>query len=129
MKKILVAVVFMLAVVTSLAFAVEPKESFTIEKLKNKKAGVVFPHKKHSAEFGIKCAECHHTMKADTETPQSCFECHKDKETDIPGVGKAPAAGTTKKDVIFHAKCIECHKAKDKGPKKCKECHPGGDDD
>ncbi|MFC1856346.1 cytochrome c3 family protein, partial [Thermodesulfobacteriota bacterium] len=61
------------------------------------------------------------------EKPKSCFECHKEAESEVNGE-KVPALGTTKKDVIFHANCLDCHKAKkkdgnDKAPTKCKGCH------
>ena len=122
----LVAVAFLATTIFSTAFAAEPAESFTIDKAAQKKTPVVFPHKKHSDDYGVKCKECHHMMKSDTDTPKACFECHKlDDKNDMGDLGVAPPVrAKKKKDIIFHTRCVQCHKDKDKGPKKCKECHP-----
>ncbi len=126
MKKILLALVAVAFLATSV-FAAEPKESFTIDSGTGKKPGVIFPHKKHSADFGIKCSECHHKQKAESDTPRSCFVCHQDPQVEVDGE-TAPVPGTKKKDVIFHKVCLTCHKKVNKeegkkAPKGCKGCH------
>jgi len=137
MKKIvlsLVAIVLLATAFVSGAFAaaVEPKESFTIDYLKNTKNPVVFPHKKHSAENKIECIVCHHKDKSNDDVHKACKECHiKGKENDIPGVGKAinPLMNEKGTKNIFHERCVKCHKEKGgKAPTKCKECHGGGDE-
>ena len=86
----------------------------TIDKAKNKKPPVVFPHEAHAKD--IDCMVCHHKAKA-KEDIQSCFECH----------GKDPAANdptvTSAKENPFHIRCRGCHKEQGKGPTNCGDCH------
>jgi hypothetical protein len=84
---------------------------------------VTFPHQKHAAA-GLKCVECHHTLK-EGETPQACTTCHDLKEAK----DKAPKFY----DVVHGAAaagCNGCHSklaaaGKKAGPvkKDCKSCH------
>jgi len=129
MKKLILALVAVAFIATTVfsAFAADPKEAFTIDYLQNKKPPVDFPHKKHSSDFGVTCKECHHTMKTDDETPKACGTCHvKGATTAVEGSGDAvdPCHNEKCTKNIFHDKCTSCHKEKDKGPKKCKGCHP-----
>jgi hypothetical protein len=100
-----VAAVFLVGNLT-IAVAGEP-DKVKIEKIKDKKSGVDFDHKAHTAV--AKCATCHH--KGDNK---SCFECHKKDKTDDCKVDYKKA---------LHKNCIDCHKKEKKGPTKCKECH------
>jgi hypothetical protein len=103
---------------------------------------VEFSHKKHVAEYGATCGDCHHDDKGKPlaleggESVQRCVECHKE-------TGKKPKGEKlSKKEKIMkyhkealHANCSGCHKDwnKEKGYKKsdpkaapttCKNCHP-----
>ncbi len=129
MRKFIISLLVAAFLVTTMSYvasAVEPKEAFTIDFMQNKKPGVVFPHKKHSAENGVECKTCHHTMASKDDTPQACKECHKKgADTDI-GDGKvAPNPCFNEKCTknIFHERCRGCHKENGKGPTKCKQCH------
>jgi len=75
--------------------------------LENKYGKVEFAHQKHS---GLKCQECHHTLKEGEESPQPCSECHK-------------AGADVDAKTAYHTTCRDCHKKMAKGPQKCKECH------
>jgi hypothetical protein len=101
------------------------------------KSGVTFSHKKHSAEFGVKCVECHHVYKDGKNTwkegdkVQKCQECHN--EPTIKGEKKLPEAQQKLNlKLAFHNNCQDCHKelkkkdkAKyDKIPTTCIQCHP-----
>jgi len=103
---------------------------------------VQFSHKKHAAEYGASCGDCHHDDKGkpldlkEGDSVQRCIECHKE-------TGKKPEGEKlSKKEKIMkyhkealHANCGGCHKDwnKEKGFKKsdpkaapttCKDCHP-----
>lgn len=103
---------------------------------------VEFSHKKHAADYGASCGDCHHDDKGkpldlkEGDAVQRCVECHKE-------TGKKPKGEKLKKKEkimkyqkeALHANCIDCHKAdnKKKGLKKnspdaapttCKNCHP-----
>jgi hypothetical protein len=129
MKKLIISllvVAFLAATMLSTVIAGEQKDSFSIDYLGDSKPDVVLDHKKHIEEFKIKCKDCHHTLKTDEETPKACKECHKPTEdTDVDGK-KAVAAKYNEKGTknIFHDRCKACHKEKEKGPTKCKGCHP-----
>ncbi|MBU2550812.1 MAG: cytochrome c family protein [Proteobacteria bacterium] len=107
-----------------LLVAAEVPDTVTIQEKafeKFKKGPVTLDHKKHSAEYGVKCDECHHLYKDGKNTwkegdaVQKCSECHDPKKKN----GEAP-----KLQNAFHSNCKDCHKAKGKGPeKKCGECH------
>lgn len=94
---------------------------------KDKKGPVKLSHKKHSADYGSKCTECHHEYKdgkniwKEGNPVKKCSECHDPKKKQ----------GKTKKlQNAYHRNCKDCHKAfnkkegKNKAPrKKCKDCH------
>lgn len=127
MKKFIVAlsvVAFLAISMSYVAFAVAPKEAFTINYLKKDKTEVHFPHKKHS-DGGIECMTCHHMSASNDAEHQPCSACHKATEATKVGDKEAPAALHNEKGTknIFHDRCIACHKEKEKGPTKCKECH------
>ncbi len=114
---LVVAVAF--AGTMTFTFAGTPPETIVIDKAKNKKLGVTFPHKEHSER--ISCETCHHTAKTPEEA-ESCFACHG-KEPDIPD----PSAMSAKKNP-FHLTCKVCHSDLKKqgeatGPTKCNDCH------
>jgi hypothetical protein len=118
---ILIAMVVAVAFVSTLTYAVAgtPPETILIDKAKNKKPGVEFPHKVHAEKF--ECKDCHHTAKIPDEA-ESCFNCHG-KLPDIPDPGVMSA-----KENPFHILCKTCHsdlkkEGKVTGPTKCKECH------
>ena len=83
-------------------------------------------HKKHVADYKVKCAECHHVYKEkknvwkEGDPVQKCGECHDPKAKKGEGI---------KLQSAFHKNCKTCHKDLEKakkktGPvKKCKECH------
>lgn len=88
---------------------------------KHKKGPVKLSHKKHTTDYGVGCAECHHVYEGSKNTwkeedpVQKCSECHDAKKKQ----------GETKKLMTaFHKNCKNCHKSVGKGPfKKCDECH------
>ena len=96
----------------------------------HKKSLVTFSHKKHSEEYKIACADCHHVYEGDKnvwkqgDVVQKCGACHKE-------TGK-PEKGMSKKDKIakfhkeaLHANCVGCHKKQGKKElAKCTACHP-----
>jgi len=110
---------------------------------KHTKGIVMFSHKKHAADYGAGCGECHHDDKGkpltnlkDGDPVQSCIECHKE-------TGKKPKGEKLKKKEkimkyhkeALHANCIGCHKKFNKKnklkkndpkalPTTCKNCHP-----
>lgn len=106
----------------------------------------VFPHDKHTADFDVKCVECHHEVnaaplsirhkdyfddlwidcgichhKAGTPPlePQSCSNCHPSSVRDI-------ADETLSSKVAIHKKCWSCHDTGTgaKASAACKTCHP-----
>ena len=94
---------------------------------KDKKGPVKLTHKKHSEEYKVACADCHHDYKdgknvwKDTDPVKKCSECHNPLKKE----------GKVKKlQNAYHRNCKNCHKAyiKDhpdsKAPyKKCTKCH------
>jgi len=94
---------------------------------KDKKGPLKLSHKKHSVDYKIACADCHHEYKdgknvwKDCDPVKKCGECHNPLKKD----GKV-----LKLQNAFHRNCKNCHKevnAKDAGKKapfkKCTECH------
>lgn len=93
---------------------------------KDKKGPVKFTHQKHTADYKIACADCHHVYKDGKNTwkegdeVQKCIACHDPKKKD----GKV-----MKLQNAYHRNCKNCHKAlkkegKKTGPfKKCNDCH------
>jgi hypothetical protein len=132
------SVVFMFAVVNATQ---ETPDTITLESTKafpeHKKSLVTFSHKKHNVDYGIACADCHHTYTDGKNTwkegdpVQACEECH---------TGGKPAAseakGMSDEDKIkgylyyaIHENCKGCHTAlkkegKPTGPTSCSQCHP-----
>ncbi len=92
----------------------------------DKKGPVKLSHKKHVAEYGAKCTDCHHIYKdgknvlKEGDKIQKCAECHSPAKKE----GK-----TLKLNIAYHKNCKDCHKkaaeeGKDKAPfKKCNDCH------
>ena len=128
----LVMVVFtgLLFLTVGALIAADVPDEATIENegyKKDKKGPVKLSHKKHSEEYKVACADCHHDYKdgknvwKDTDPVKKCSECHNPLKKD----------GKIKKlQNAYHRNCKNCHKeviAKDatkKAPfKKCTECH------
>ena len=101
------------------------------------KAPVTFAHKKHSEEYKIACAECHHVYKdgknvwKQGDPVQKCDACHN--EPTITGEMKLPPdKQKLNLKIAFHKNCQGCHqdlKKKDpakyaKIPVTCAQCHP-----
>ncbi|MCG6918199.1 MAG: cytochrome c family protein [Deltaproteobacteria bacterium] len=101
------------------------------------KSGVEFSHKKHSAEYGAKCTDCHHVYEngknvwKEGDKVQKCMECHN--EPTIKGEKKLPEdKQKLNLKIAFHDNCQGCHKdmkKKDKAkygkiPTTCIQCHP-----
>jgi len=92
---------------------------------KDKKRPVLFSHKKHSTEYKVACADCHHVYKdgknvwKEGDHVDKCSKCHDlNKSTEENG------EKVMKLQNAFHRNCKNCHKEKKKGPfKKCNECH------
>jgi hypothetical protein len=108
---------------------------------------VEFSHKKHSADYGATCGDCHHDDKGqplelkEGDDVQACITCHK-----IPGEvpkevkkewkdKKLKKEETNKLARAYHAEAIHdncqgCHKEWNKAnkskaaPTACTKCHP-----
>ena len=103
----------------------------------HKKKLVTFTHKKHSGDYKIPCADCHHVYKdgknvwEEGAVVQKCGECHSEakapKGKDAPKLSKAEKIEKYHYSAI-HENCVGCHKAEKKKGKKaptaCKDCHP-----
>lgn len=79
-------------------------------------------HKRHSAEFGIACTDCHHKDTSIEEKPGNCATCHEDK---LAPTGRKAAAGEAPNfaDAV-HARCLSCHqKWFDQKARGCRHCH------
>ena len=105
----------------------------------HKKGIVQFTHKKHIADYGLACGECHHDADGNPlndlkmgDPVENCIACH-----DKPG--KAPKKKgeklTKAQELEYHANalhdnCIACHKDFNKknntkaAPASCGQCHP-----
>jgi predicted CXXCH cytochrome family protein len=83
-------------------------------------------HKKHSADYKIACAECHHVYEGgknvfkEGDPVQKCSGCHDAVKSE----------GKVKKLMLaYHKNCQGCHKEMNKagektGPtRKCNDCH------
>ena len=92
----------------------------------HKKGPVNLSHKKHTVDYKIACAECHHVYKdgknvfKEGDPVQACSECHDPVKSE----------GNVKKLMLaYHKNCQGCHKdleaaGKPTGPtKKCNDCH------
>ena len=92
----------------------------------DKKGAVKLTHKKHSAEYKVACADCHHDYKdgknvwKEGDPVKKCGDCHDPKKKQ----GEA-----MKLQNAYHKNCKNCHKdlgkeGKPTGPfKKCNDCH------
>ena len=92
----------------------------------DKKGAVKLSHKKHTADFKVACADCHHDYKdgknvwKEGDPVKKCGDCHDPKKKQ----GKADKLKNT-----YHKNCKNCHKdlgkaGKPTGPfKKCNDCH------
>jgi len=101
---------------------------------KHSKPLVSFTHKKHSADYGIACTDCHHDYKdkknvwKEGDAVLKCEECHSEAK-------KPTGVEMTKEEEMkkyhytaIHANCKGCHAAlkkegKDTGPTTCTKCH------
>lgn len=93
---------------------------------KDIKGEVTFHHKKHSADYKVACADCHHdyqngkNMWKEGDPVKKCSECHNPEKKQ----GKVD-----KLKNAFHKNCKDCHKeaakaGKKNAPfKKCNDCH------
>ena len=91
-------VLFSLFILSTSLFAAEPENPGPkIIKLKMGKKTVDFTHQKHQQL-----------------TNNQCWECHDKTTGKITNWGEATA----------HKLCIPCHDLNEKGPIKCKGCHP-----
>jgi len=93
----------------------------------DKKGPVKLSHKKHSTDYKVACAECHHDYKdgknvwKEGQPVKKCSECHD---------AEAKKGNTDKLQNAYHKNCKNCHKELvDKGKeapfKKCNDCHQG----
>ena len=96
---------------------------------KNKYEAAPLSHKKHTTEYKVQCADCHHVYKdgknvwEEGQPVQKCSECHN-----VYKLGKdlREASEEEKKLSLYkayHDNCKGCHKKEQKGPIKCAECH------
>jgi len=99
------------------------------------KAPVELSHKKHSEEYKIACAECHHKFDGGKnvwkqgDPVQKCEACHT--EPTIQGEMKLPPdQQKLNLKLAFHNNCVGCHKKlktdkpDSKVPVTCTGCHP-----
>ena len=89
----------------------------------DRRGHVNFTHKKHTEEYQVGCAECHHEYEngknvwKETDPVKKCVECHDpvEKKGDVD-----------KLQLAFHNNCQGCHKelkGKEAPSKKCADCH------
>ncbi|HEY6219248.1 MAG TPA: cytochrome c3 family protein, partial [Gemmatimonadaceae bacterium] len=93
-----------------------------------KRSEVPFTHQKHWNDYGVKCEECHHAVKAKggaVPASKTCTDagCHQATQCNGQTVAAKNKACPFFEDA-FHFNCIECHRAQS-GPTKCAECHSG----
>ena len=94
---------------------------------KDKKGPVILSHKKHTVEYKVACADCHHEYKdgknvwKEGDPVKKCSECHDP----LKKQGNA-----MKLQSAYHKNCKNCHKAlvtegksKTAPYKKCTGCH------
>ena len=133
MKKRFVMMIFValcglifLAVGALIAADIPEKIVISNEGYKSDKKGPVnFDHRKHSADFGAKCTDCHHVYKngknvwKEGDPVQKCSACHNPEKKQ---------GNADKLQNAFHKNCKDCHKEVDKAGKKapyrkCNDCH------
>jgi len=93
------------------------KDTFT-----NPKRGpVMFSHRAHHQDYGLKCNACHHEYEEgkniwkEGDSANACADCHDEP---YKNVGKMPSLHQA-----FHKNCVNCHKATDSAPTACADCH------
>lgn len=110
-------VLLALAAAVGLALAATAPDTVPLDKVKDKMAPVVFPHKLHAVDQKFECKICHHKDADPAKAVVSCYNCHK-----AAAVDKTPDAKTA-----FHTRCKGCHTQKQatnpKAPTKCMDCH------
>jgi|WetSurMetagenome_2_1015567.scaffolds.fasta_scaffold19420_3 hypothetical protein len=123
---IMAGLVFFIVGVLSAAGVTTPPTEITIDNqvYKNKTKGtVLFHHLKHTSDYKVACADCHHVYKDGKnvwkagDEVKKCSECHNPEKAD----GKMVTLQNA-----FHNNCKDCHKksGKDTAPStKCNGCH------
>lgn len=86
-----------------------PPASVTIDKIKDKKPAVVFPHAAHLSRVEGKCGSCH--VSADGSGALK------------PEFLAKPASMAEAMKHPFHQQCKGCHQSSGKGPTGCSDCH------
>ena len=102
--------------------------AFAGAKIKTKgldpKKAVEFDHEAHGKNYA--CKLCHHKSEAEKpEAPKTCAStgCH-DRTDKAMKTDKSEPERLSSKGA-YHKNCFkDCHKKENKGPVKCKECHP-----
>jgi len=108
--------------------AQEVAEVITIENngyTSDKKGPVKFSHLKHSKEYKVSCAQCHHLYKEgenqwkEGDHVDKCIVCHNSSEEKDKAI---------KLQNAFHKNCRDCHSEANKEGKtapsaKCSDCH------
>jgi hypothetical protein len=69
---------------------------------------VLFRHKEHVEQFGLKCVECHRR--------DNCADCHKGEST--PEAERPHPLKTSRTWKQTHGPCVDCHAQND-----CNHCH------
>ncbi|MCD6294659.1 MAG: cytochrome c3 family protein [Deltaproteobacteria bacterium] len=110
----LAAAFLLIGVVCYVAFAKKAPENPIRIMLKNTGGNVLFDHTEHLSEdgYGIECADCHHNLENEGDTPAACSECHDAEGEDAPKLVDA-----------LHSQCKGCHEEGGSGPVNCAECH------
>jgi hypothetical protein len=106
---------------------------------KHKKGLVAFTHKKHNADYGIPCRDCHHVYKngknvwQEGDEVQKCSACHSEAKAPRAKPGEPTLSKEEKIEKYYysaiHENCMGCHKTlkkegKPTGPAACSGCHP-----
>lgn len=91
----------------------------------HKKGPVNFSHKKHSAEYKVACAECHHLYKDGKNTWKEGDPVQKCSSSTCHDAEKKQG-NADKLNLAYHKNCQTCHKelkGKEAPWKKCADCH------
>lgn len=79
-------------------------------------------HDKHSMDFGLECASCHHEDTSIEPEPANCADCH---ESGAAPTGKPAEEGVPPNlaDAV-HTRCASCHQEWfDLKARGCEKCH------